>query len=122
MLLFSPGSYLGKHRKLMPTASERVIWGFGDGSTLPVFDTSVGRVGAVICWESYMPMLRVAMYSKGIQSTAPLLQMTATHGCRRCGTSHSKGDVLYSPAVSSPGAVTTPQTMRQTSAMIPMWS
>jgi len=61
------GRYLGKHRKLMPTASERLIWGFGDGSTLPVFDMPVGRVGAVICWENYMPLLRTAMYSKGIE-------------------------------------------------------
>jgi nitrilase len=51
----------------MPTAMERLIWGFGDGSTLPVFDTSLGKIGAVICWENYMPMLRMAMYSKGIQ-------------------------------------------------------
>lgn len=61
------GSYLGKHRKLMPTAMERLVWGFGDGSTLPVFDTPFGRVGAVICWENYMPLLRMAMYAKGIQ-------------------------------------------------------
>ena len=61
------GSYLGKHRKLMPTASERLVWGFGDGSTLPVFETEVGKIGAVICWENYMPLLRMAMYSKGIQ-------------------------------------------------------
>jgi nitrilase len=51
----------------MPTASERLIWGFGDGSTLPVFDTPLGRLGAVICWENYMPLLRMAMYAKGIQ-------------------------------------------------------
>mgnify|MGYP002843802373 CR=1 FL=1 len=61
------GSYLGKHRKLMPTASERLVWGFGDGSTLPVFETELGKIGAVICWENYMPLLRMAMYSKGIQ-------------------------------------------------------
>ena len=61
------GSYLGKHRKLMPTASERLVWGFGDGSTLPVFETPLGKIGAVICWENYMPLLRMAMYSKGIQ-------------------------------------------------------
>jgi nitrilase len=66
-LFFSPDGYLGKHRKLMPTAAERLVWGFGDGSTLPVFDTPLGRVGAVICWENYMPMLRMAMYSKGIE-------------------------------------------------------
>jgi nitrilase len=61
------GRYLGKHRKLMPTASERLVWGFGDGSTLPVFDTPLGKLGAVICWENYMPLLRTAMYSKGIE-------------------------------------------------------
>jgi len=61
------GRYLGKHRKLMPTASERLVWGFGDGSTLPVFDTPLGRIGSVICWENYMPMLRAAMYAQGIQ-------------------------------------------------------
>ena len=67
-LLFGPeGVLLGKHRKLMPTAAERLVWGFGDGSTLPVVDTPLGRVGAEICWENYMPMLRMAMYAKGVQ-------------------------------------------------------
>lgn len=56
----------GKHRKLMPTAGERLIWGFGDGSTLPVIDTPYGKIGAVICWENYMPMLRMYMYSQGV--------------------------------------------------------
>lgn len=65
---FGPdGTYLGKHRKLMPTAAERVVWGQGDGTTLPVFDTPIGRVGAVICWENYMPLLRTAMYEQGIE-------------------------------------------------------
>jgi nitrilase len=68
VLFFSPeGKFLGKHRKLMPTASERLVWGYGDGSTLPVFDTSLGKLGSVICWENYMPLLRTAMYAKGIQ-------------------------------------------------------
>jgi nitrilase len=68
VLFFSPqGEMLGKHRKLMPTAGERLIWGFGDGSTMPVFSTPLGRVGAVICWENYMPMLRMHMYAKGVQ-------------------------------------------------------
>jgi nitrilase len=61
------GQLLGKHRKLMPTAMERLIWGCGDGSTLTVVDTPVGRIGAVICWENYMPLLRMAMYGKGVQ-------------------------------------------------------
>ncbi|HZD74649.1 MAG TPA: nitrilase-related carbon-nitrogen hydrolase [Actinomycetota bacterium] len=61
------GAYLGKHRKLMPTAAERLVWGMGDGSTLPVLQTPLGRLGAVICWENYMPLLRMSMYAKGIQ-------------------------------------------------------
>jgi nitrilase len=68
VLHFAPdGNFLGKHRKLMPTAAERLIWGFGDGSTLPVYDTPHGRLGSVICWENYMPLLRTAMYSKGVE-------------------------------------------------------
>jgi nitrilase len=63
----SEGRLLGKHRKLMPTAMERLVWGFGDGSTLPVFDTPLGKIGSVICWENYMPMLRMYMYAQGIQ-------------------------------------------------------
>lgn len=57
---------VGKHRKLMPTAGERLIWGFGDGSTMPVFHTELGTVGAVICWENYMPALRMHMYHQGV--------------------------------------------------------
>ena len=68
VLFFSPdGNLMGKHRKLMPTAMERLVWGFGDGSTLPVFDTPLGKIGSVICWENYMPLLRMYMYSQGIQ-------------------------------------------------------
>lgn len=67
-LHFSPaGELLGKHRKIMPTAMERLVWGFGDGSTLPVFDTEHGKLGSVICWENFMPLMRMAMYNKGIQ-------------------------------------------------------
>jgi nitrilase len=68
VLFFDPsGGYLGKHRKLMPTASERLVWGFGDGSTMPVFETPLGRLGAVICWENYLPLMRASMYAKGIE-------------------------------------------------------
>lgn len=58
---------VGTHRKLMPTGGERVIWGFGDGSTLDTMDTPAGRVGTVICWENYMPLLRQAMYAQGVE-------------------------------------------------------
>jgi nitrilase len=50
----------------MPTALERMIWGFGDGSTLTTVESPYGRIGSVICWENYMPMLRMAMYAKGV--------------------------------------------------------
>jgi nitrilase len=61
------GTLLGKHRKLVPTAPERMIWAQGDGSTLEVFDTPFGKLGGLICWENYMPLARYAMYSQGIQ-------------------------------------------------------
>jgi nitrilase len=67
-LFFGPdGTLLGKHRKLMPTALERLVWGQGDGSTLTVLDTPLGRLGAAICWENYMPLLRMALYAKEVQ-------------------------------------------------------
>lgn len=66
-LFFGPdGTLLGKHRKLMPTGTERLVWGQGDGSTIPVFETDIGRIGAAICWENYMPDLRQSMYVRGI--------------------------------------------------------
>jgi nitrilase len=68
LLYFGPdGRLLGKHRKLKPTGSERLIWGEGDGSTLTVIETEFGKVGGLICWENYMPLARVAMYSKGVE-------------------------------------------------------
>ncbi|GCL73488.1 nitrilase [Paenibacillus naphthalenovorans] len=60
------GRLLGKHRKLMPTGAERLLWGSGDGSTLTVIQTPFGRIGGLICWENYMPLARTAMYAKGI--------------------------------------------------------
>jgi nitrilase len=68
ILYFSPdGQLLGKHRKLKPTAGERIIWGEGDGSTLTVIDTEFGKIGGLICWENYMPLARMTMYSKGVE-------------------------------------------------------
>lgn len=68
LLYFDPqGILMGKHRKLKPTASERLIWGEGDGSTMPVFNTPIGRIGGLICWENYMPLARMAMYGKGVE-------------------------------------------------------
>lgn len=87
LLYFGPdGRLLGKHRKLKPTAAERLIWGEGDGSTLPVVSTPFGRVGGLICWENYMPLARMAMYGKGVDlylaptaDARPRWQATLTH-------------------------------------------
>jgi nitrilase len=68
LLYFGPdGTLLGAHRKLKPTAAERVIWGEGDGSTLSAFRTELGTIGGLICWENYMPLARMAMYGKGVE-------------------------------------------------------
>jgi nitrilase len=68
LLYFGPdGHLIGKHRKLKPTGTERIIWGEGDGSTLTVIDTEFGKVGGLICWENYMPLARMAIYSKGVE-------------------------------------------------------
>lgn len=68
LLYFAPdGKLIGKHRKLKPTAAERIIWGEGDGSDLQVHQTELGRIGGLICWENYMPLARMALYKQGIQ-------------------------------------------------------
>jgi len=94
MLYFGPdGSFLGKHQKLMPTALERVVWGFGDGSTLIAPKTEIGTLGGAICWENFMPQTRLTMYQKGVEFYCaptvddrdvwlPLMQTTALEG--RC--------------------------------------
>ena len=61
------GTLLNRHRKLMPTNPERMVWGMGDGSGLKVVDTPAGRLGALICWESYMPLARYALYAQGLE-------------------------------------------------------
>ncbi len=68
LLYFGPdGRLMAKHRKLKPTAAERIIWGEGDGGTLAVVDTEIGRIGGLICWENYMPLARMAMYTQGVE-------------------------------------------------------
>ncbi len=68
LLYFSPdGSLMGKHRKLIPTGGERMVWAQGDGSTLEVYDTPLGKIGGLICWENYMPLARYTMYAWGTQ-------------------------------------------------------
>lgn len=66
LFLTPEGKLAAKHRKTMPTAAEKLCWGFGDGSTLSTVETPWGKLGSVICWENYMPLLRMAMYDKGV--------------------------------------------------------
>ncbi len=70
------GIILNRHRKLMPTNPERMVWGFGDGSGLKVIDTAVGKVGTLLCWENYMPLARYALYGQGVQ-----LYVAPTYDC-----------------------------------------
>ncbi len=78
LLYFSPeGQLVHKHRKLKPTAAERIIWGEGDGSDLNVLDTSLGKIGGLICWENYMPLARTALYQQGIE-----IYLAPTADCR----------------------------------------
>ena len=64
------GNIIGKHRKLIPTGGERLIWGQGDGSDLQSYETLAGLIGGLICWENYMPLARTAMYETGMQILA----------------------------------------------------
>ena len=67
LLYFSPdGTLVDRHRKLVPTGSERTVWGMGDGSTLRVVDTGSARIGGLICWENYMPLARFHLYAQGV--------------------------------------------------------
>lgn len=67
LLYFGPdGVLMGRHRKLVPTGSERTVWGMGDGSTLKTYDTRFGRIGGLICWENYMPLARFFLYAQGV--------------------------------------------------------
>lgn len=86
------GQLMGKHRKLIPTGGERLIWGRGDGTTLRSYDTSIGKIGGLICWENFMPLARNAIYESGTQILAsptwdksPNWQQTMQHVAREGG-------------------------------------
>ena len=61
------GNLLNRHRKLMPTNPEKMVWGLGDASGLKVIDTPSGRIGTLICWENFMPLARYALYAQGVE-------------------------------------------------------
>ena len=99
------GTLLGKHRKLVPTAPERMIWAQGDGSTLEVYESPFGKLGGLICWENYMPLARHTMFAQ-YRAAFPDFQFTTNHilaegdwVCARFtfkGT--NKGPMMGSPA------------------------
>jgi len=67
VIIDNNGVIVNRHRKLMPTNPERMVWGFGDASGLKVVDTECGRIGTLICWENYMPLSRYALYAQGVE-------------------------------------------------------
>ncbi len=78
LIYFSPdGIIAGKHRKIKPTAAERIIWGEGSGDDLNVVDSQLGKIGGLICWENYMPLARTALYAQGIE-----IYLAPTADCR----------------------------------------
>lgn len=78
LLYFSPeGHLVHRHRKIKPTAAERIVWGEGDGSDLLALDTPLGKIGGLICWENYMPLARMALYQQGVE-----IYLAPTADCR----------------------------------------
>ncbi len=67
LVLAPDGTLVHRHRKLMPTGGERLVWGYGDGSSLHVVQTASGRLGTLVCWENYMPLARAALYAQDVQ-------------------------------------------------------
>jgi nitrilase len=88
LLYFGPdGTLADTHRKLMPTGSERTVWGMGDGSTLPAITTPFGDLGGLICWENYMPLPRSPAPTRSTQprtasatAAGPAFSVTGSHG------------------------------------------
>ncbi|EOY33362.1 Bifunctional nitrilase/nitrile hydratase NIT4 isoform 1 [Theobroma cacao] len=107
----SQGRFLGKHRKIMPTALERIIWGFGDGSTIPVFETPIGKIGAAVCWENKMPLLRTAMYAKGyiFRHTNCIRSVLSTEASRSVPSKEAPNGVLSAETLKSVSSAETPR-------------
>ncbi len=92
LLINDKGEIIGKHRKLIPTSAERLVWGQGEGNTLRSYDTDFGKLGGLICWENYMPLARNAIYEAGTQiyvaptwDKSPNWQLSMQHIAREGG-------------------------------------
>jgi nitrilase len=107
VIIGNDGQLLNRHRKLMPTNPERMVWGFGDGSGLNVIETPAGKIGTLLCWENYMPLARYSLYAQGVQiyiaptydsgdSWLGTLQHIAREGCCwviGCGVALTNSDI-----------------------------
>lgn len=107
VVIGADGTLANRHRKVMPTNPERMVWGFGDASGLRTVETPCGRVGALICWESYMPLARHALYAQGIEiyvaptydsgdrAVATMQHIAREGGCwvLGCGCAFQGGDI-----------------------------
>ena len=90
----SDGTILNRHRKLVPTNPERMVWGQGDATGLRVVDTPIGRVGTLICWENYMPLARYALYAEGVEVYVASTWDEGEHVDRNHEAHRSGGTVL----------------------------
>jgi predicted amidohydrolase len=104
------GTLLSKHRKLVPTNHERLVWGQGDGGGLRAIPTDLGRLGGLICWENYMPLARFALYESGVEIY--VASMTVTRGRRRSSTSRASRARSWSPPPTSSASRPTPPSSR----------
>jgi nitrilase len=116
VVIGADGALANRHRKLMPTNPERMVWGFGDASGLKVIDTPCGRLGALICWESYMPLARCALYAQGVEiyvaptydsgarAIATMQHIAREGGCwvLGCGCAFQGSDLAYALPDESP--------------------
>ena len=135
VVIGADGTILNKHRKLMPTNPERMVWGFGDGSSLKVVDTPCGRVGTLMCWENFMPLARYALYAQGLEiHIAPTYDSgdgwigTLQHIARELPADFPERDRLYADAdewinegdsvVIAPGGAIVAGPMRKATGML----
>jgi len=108
LFINNKGKVLGYHQKLIPTLAERMIWSFGNPKTLYTFKTQAGKIGGLVCWENYMPLVRYNLYAQGIEiyvaptyDDSPIWKSSMQHIAREggvyvlsCSIAYKKADIL----------------------------